>query len=121
MESAIENGASIYSIPCKPVKIAPNKIVKNNPKIASSRLPAINPWCDHVTVAQLVNKIAVFNNGTWYGFNTSIPTGGQTAPNSTDGDKLLWKYAQKKEKNNNASETMNKITPCFNPDCTSSV
>jgi hypothetical protein len=71
------------------VKIIPNKIVKNKPKIASSLLPAINPWCAQVTVAPEDNKIAVFNKGTWYGFKTSIPTGGQTAPNSTEGDKLL--------------------------------
>jgi hypothetical protein len=36
-----------------------------------------------------VNKIAVFNNGTWKGLKTKIPTGGQKLPISILGDKLL--------------------------------
>lgn len=52
-------------------------------------LPVVSPWWAHVTVAPLDNIIAVFNKGTGHEFKTLIPTGYHTAPNSTDGDKLL--------------------------------
>lgn len=41
--------------------------------------------------------------------------GGQVIPNSTVGDKLLWKNAQKNETKKNTSETINKIIPHRNP------
>jgi len=44
-----------------------------------------------------------------------IPTGGQEHPNSGEGDNLLWKNAQKKDKKNITSETMNKIIPIRSP------
>jgi len=47
-----------------------------------------------------------------------IPKGGQDAPNSTVGDKALWKNAQKIARKNNASDTINKATPIFIPRCT---
>jgi len=57
----------------------------------------------------------VFSNGKCSGFNTLIPNGGQTEPSTILGDKLAWKKAQKKEKKNITSETINKIIPNFNP------
>jgi len=57
----------------------------------------------------------VFNSGTEKGLRGSIPTGGQITPISTEGDKLLWKKAQKKEKKNNTSDTINNKNPIFNP------
>jgi hypothetical protein len=45
--------------------------------------------CAQVTVAPELNKTAVFNKGTEKGFNTSTPLGGQTAPISIAGAKLL--------------------------------
>jgi hypothetical protein len=65
--------------------------------------------------SQSLNKTAVFNKGTENGFKGSTPLGGQTAPISTAGAKLLWKKAQKKEKNKQTSEIINKIIPYFNP------
>ena len=57
----------------------------------------------------------VFKRGTWKGFKGSIPRGGQTLPVSKQGDSLLWKKAQKKEKKNNTSEVINKIIPHWSP------
>lgn len=51
----------------------------------------------------------------------SIPIGGHWAPNSTVGDNALWKKAQNIAKKNNASDTINKATPMFNPLCTANV
>ena len=68
-----------------------------------------------VTVAPELNKIAVFNKGIENGFKGSTPLGGQTAPISIVGAKLLWKKAQKKEKNKHTSDIINKIIPYFNP------
>ena len=60
----------------------------------------------------------VFNNGNSKGLIAVIPKGGQDAPNSTVGDKALWKNAQKIARKNNASDTINKATPIFIPRCT---
>jgi len=89
-ESAIVKDASIYSKPCKAVNITPKITVNNNPKIVFFLSPVINAWCDHVTVAPLVNKIAVFNNGISNGLNVCIPTGGHTDPNAISGPNALW-------------------------------
>jgi hypothetical protein len=51
----------------------------------------------------------------------SIPIGGHWAPNSTVGVNALWKKAQNIAKKNNASDTINSITPKFNPFCTAKV
>jgi hypothetical protein len=57
----------------------------------------------------------VFNNGNSNALIASIPIGGHCAPNSTVGDKALWKYAQKIAKKNKASLIINKATPIFIP------
>jgi hypothetical protein len=103
------------------VKTNPKQIVKIKPKIACRRSPLIRAWCDHVTVAPELNKIAVFNNGTSNAFKGVIPTGGHTAPNSIFGTKALWKNAQKNEKKKHTSDKMNNNIPHFNPRCTISV
>jgi len=69
-----------------------------------------------VTVAPELNSMAVFNKGTENGFRASIPTGGHITPISTEGDKLLWKNAQKNEKKSKISDTINSTKPIFNPD-----
>jgi hypothetical protein len=63
----------------------------------------------------------VLSNGSSKGFTGSIPKGGHCAPNSTVGVNALWKNAQKIAIKNNASETINNITPKFNPFCTANV
>lgn len=47
--------------------------------------------------------------------------GGQIFPNSTVGESLLWKKAQKKLIKKNTSETMNKIIPHRRPKVTGNV
>lgn len=72
-------------------------------------------WCAHVTVAPEANKIDVLSNGTWKGLKTKILAGGHSKPSSKVGLKLLWKNAQKKEKKNKISDTINKIIPQRKP------
>ena len=114
-ESAIQNGASTYSIACKAVNIAPSMTVKVRPWMASLLSPDTILWWAHVTVAPELNNTAVFNKGTEKGFRGSIPTGGHATPISTEGDKLLWKNAQKNEKKNRTSEIINNRNPIFKP------
>lgn len=111
----MQKGASTYSKACKDVNIIPNKTVKVKLVIASFLLPFTILWWHQVTVAPELNKIAVFNNGTENGFKGSIPTGGHITPNSTEGDKLLWKKAQKKLKKNKTSDNINNKNPIFKP------
>lgn len=63
----------------------------------------------------------MFNKGNSKGLIDSIPKGGHFAPNSTVGDKALWKKDQKIAKKNKASEIINKATPIFIPLCTARV
>ena len=67
------------------------------------------------------NNITVLSKGNSKGLIASIPIGGHWAPNSTVGDNALWKNAQNIAKKNNASDTINKATPIFNPLCTANV
>jgi hypothetical protein len=55
--------------------------------------------------------MAVFSRGIWNGLNTTIEVGGHWAPTSIVVFNLLWKKAQKNEKKNKISETINKIIP----------
>ena len=87
----------------------------NKPVRASFLSPDTILWWAQVTVAPELNRIVVFNNGTENGSNGLIPKGGQLHPISTAGDKLLWKNAQKKEKNNKTSDTINRMNPIFKP------
>ena len=114
-ESAIEKGASTYSKTCNIVNITPKNTVKLKPFTAWSLFPDTILWWAHVTVAPELNKIAVLSKGTEKGFKACIPRGGHWIPISIAGDKLLWKKAQKKEKNNNISETIKRINPIFKP------
>ena len=45
-----------------------------------------------------------------------MPIGGQSSPISIEGERLLWKNAQKKEKKNNISEMINITKNNFKPD-----
>lgn len=86
-------------------------MVTNKPTKASVfSLPTI-ALCAHVTLTPDDNRITVFKSGIPQGSSVSIPKGGQIQPISTDGDKLEWKNAQKKEKKNITSETINKAIP----------
>lgn len=47
--------------------------------------------------------------------NGLIPAGGQAAPISTAGAKLLWKKAQKNDKKNRTSDVIKRIIPQRKP------
>lgn len=114
-ESAIENGDSLYSITCKSVNKTPKTTVNPSPMIDSLLSPLTILWWAQVTVTPELSKITVFSKGTEKGFKGSIPNGGHITPTSTEGDKLLWKNAQKKEKKKRISDTINKANPTFKP------
>jgi hypothetical protein len=63
----------------------------------------------------------VFNSGILMGLNGVIPAGGHICPNSTEGEILLWKKAQKKDTKKKTSEMMNRTIPVFSPFITGSV
>lgn len=63
----------------------------------------------------------MFNKGNSKGFIACIPIGGHSAPNSTLGDKALWKKVQKIAKKKRASLPINNPTPRFKPFCTARV
>jgi hypothetical protein len=71
-------------------------------------------WCDHVIEIPDEIRISVFSRGIFKGLNGLIYFGGQICPNSTFGDTLLWKNAQKKEKKNMISDVINNTIPIFN-------
>ena len=75
----------------------------------------IKLWWHQVTLTPDDKRIIVFNNGIENGFKVIIPKGGQFIPISIEGERLEWKNAQKKEKKNNISETINNIKPNFKP------
>jgi len=98
-----------------------NNIVAIEPYKAPVLSPCIKEWWAYVTVAPLDNNITVLRRGNSKGFIGSIPIGGHWAPNSIVGVNALWKNAQNIPIKNNASESINKITPTFNPFCTANV
>ena len=57
----------------------------------------------------------MFKRGTEKGMRGSIPKGGSITPISTEGDKLLWKKACKKEKESGTSEIINNKNPILTP------
>lgn len=63
----------------------------------------------------------MFKKGICQGLSTYIPFGGQIEPISTEGDKLLWKNAQKNATKKKISETIKRRIPNLNPCCTKPV
>ena len=111
----MQNGASIYSKACKLVNIKPKITVKVKPVNASFFSPLTILWWAQVTVAPELKSMAVFNKGTEKGLRGSTPKGGHITPISIEGDKLLWKKAQKKDTKKSTSETINNKKPSFKP------
>ena len=72
-------------------------------------------WCDQVMDTPDDNKRIVFRSGILIGLNEVIDKGGHICPNSTVGEILLWKNAQKNEMKKNTSDEMNKTIPVFRP------
>lgn len=68
-----------------------------------------------VTDTPLEIRINVFKNGIDNMLKALIEAGGQISPSSNVGDNLEWKKAQKKEKKNIISDTINNNIPIFIP------
>lgn len=66
-------------------------------------------------------RMMVFKRGTWNGLKIKIPLGGHILPISSDGERLLWKKAQKNLIKKKISEIINKIIPHRIPVVTKSV
>jgi len=90
-------------------------MVTSNASWALVKSPSISAWCAHVTLTPEESKIIVFIKGTLKGSNESTPIGGHKQPNSTLGDRLLWKNAQKNDIKNITSEVINSIIPQRSP------
>ncbi len=60
-------------------------------------------------------KVTVLTKGNLAASINGINNGGHTFPIAEDGVKLEWKKAQKKPKNNKASEMINKAIPHNKP------
>jgi len=60
----------------------------------------------------------VFSKGMLIGLNAIISWGGHLIPNSTLGEILLWKNAQKNDVKNSTSEIINKSIPTCKPTVT---
>ena len=76
-------------------------------------------WWLQVTVTPLINRILVFNRGTWKGSIEITLKGGHLEPKSFPGFKLLWKKAQNQALKNIISLKINKSIPHLNPSPTS--
>jgi len=109
------NDETEYSIPWKAVNMIAKIIVNTKPYNDPLLLPCIKEWWAYVTVTPDDNKITVFNNGNSKGLIASIPIGGHIAPNSTVGERALWKKVQNIATKNKASDTINRATPIFKP------
>jgi hypothetical protein len=115
LESAIQKGDSMYSNPWNVVKIAPRIIVIVRESFALLKFFLSISWWDHVMVIPDDRRRIVFIKGILMGLKDIIDIGGHVCPNSTVGEILLWKNAQKKEVKNSTSDAMNKIIPVFRP------
>jgi len=75
-ESAIENGASLYSNPWNKEKMAPREIVRVNANLALLKFLFNISWWDHVIDTPEDNNRIVFNSGIFIGLNEVIDRGG---------------------------------------------
>jgi len=87
------------------VKYTPRIIVTDKASNELEWFFIIREWWAQVTLTPEESKIIVFIKGTLKGLKATKPIGGQMQPNSTLGERLLWKKAQKNEKKNITSET----------------
>jgi len=115
LESAIVNGASLYSKAWSMVNRIPRVTVMVKDTTLACAFEVRIAWWHHVTETPDDNKIRVFRRGMFIGSNGMIAAGGHLWPNSTLGEILLWKNAQKNDKKNSTSDVINKIIPACRP------
>jgi len=75
-ESAIQNGASMYSKPWNAVNTPPSKIVVSRDVFVFLISLLSMEWWAHVTVTPDDSRRIVFSNGILIGLNDLIDTGG---------------------------------------------
>lgn len=105
-------------MPCKDKKYAPNITLIITQIVLS---PANNSWWANVAVNPLINRITVFNKGTWKGGITNRPMLGHPHLAPVRGDTLIWKNLQKTLKKNQTSLKRNHTSPHFKEPWTSQV
>lgn len=107
-----------YSIACNIKKYSPSNTLKETHTVET---PANNSWWASVAVKPLINKITVFNNGTWKGGIMCSPSLGQFNLPPERGATLTWKNLQNTLKKNQTSLNKNQNNPHFREPCTSHV
>lgn len=109
--------ASAYSNACKRENVIP-KIMVIISLTLLDKLLFSREWWHQVIDTPDDKSNSVLSNGIFTGLNGVIGWGGQNWPNSTAGDILLWKNAQKKEVKNKISDRINISIPICNPTVT---
>jgi len=101
--------------------MAASTTVRISPNVAPQRLPATREWCAKVTAHPEARSKRVLNKGRAVASRAVIPSGGHATPNSKEGERALWKYAQKIEKKTSTSVPMNIVIPWLRARFTSNV
>lgn len=117
-ESAMENGASIYSKPCNNENSSPSVTVITKDFNLRLLLFFRIAWWHHVMETPEDKSNRVLSNGILTGLKGIILCGGHAWPKSILGEILLWKKAQKKDVKKNTSEIINNSMPACNPTVT---
>ena len=113
--SAIVKGASIYSFPWRKVKYTPRETVRKIAFMASVLERERIAWWAQVTDTPDARRTAVLRRGTAKGLMGVMPVGGQVQPREQQGERLLWKKGQKKEKKNATSDKIKGSRPVRRP------
>jgi len=117
-ESDIEKVASMYSNPCNIENKIPKEIVKyRDNKLCCFILLKIE-WWHQVTDTPEEIRSKVLSKGMLIGLKGIMLRGGQDWPSSNEGETLLWKKAQKKEKKNKTSDKIKSSIPIWRPTVT---
>jgi hypothetical protein len=88
-ESAIQNGASMYSNPWNSVNTPPSRMVRARALVALAFILFIIAWWAHVTETPEERRRMVFSSGILIGLKELIDIGGHICPSSTVGEILL--------------------------------
>jgi NaMN:DMB phosphoribosyltransferase len=110
--------AKPYSKYCNQLNRIPRLIAIYNPFKTTGRQPAIIARWAATRATPEVNKTTVLTKGNIKASNVSsirIPSGGQTPPMVTAGERLAWKKAQKNGKKSIASDARNNSIPYLSP------
>jgi len=108
----------MYSNPCNIENRTPKEIVKYNDNNLCCFILLKIEWWHQVTDTPEEIRSKVLSKGILIGLKGTILSGGQDCPNSSEGEILLWKKAQKKEKKNKTSDKIKRSIPIWRPTVT---